>query len=197
MRATLRMGDSGGRPRLAARLAAKAVGTALLLAAVVGSGILGERLAAGNAAVALLANTAATAAALHALIVVFGPISGAHFNPVVTSALAWPGDISCRDVLAYAAVQIVAAMAMARGRAAAAGVVGGARDGESAPPLALPPRPRAVRLPQPSRLLEMPRLVRERTLRQVNDPGSFEHQPEASRRLFNADRFRRGRGSKT
>ena len=110
MRATSQMDDAGGRPRLVARLAAEAVGTALLLAAVVGSGIMAERLAAGNAAIALLANTAATAAALYALIVVLGPISGAHFNPVVTAALAWRGEMACRDALAYAAVQIVAAI---------------------------------------------------------------------------------------
>ena len=63
--------------------AAEAMGTALLLAIVVGSGIMGERLAQGNAAVALLANSIATGAGLYALIVIFGPISGAHFNPVV------------------------------------------------------------------------------------------------------------------
>jgi glycerol uptake facilitator-like aquaporin len=66
------------------RLAAETVGTAMLLAAVVGSGIMGERLAGGNVAIALLANTIATGAALVALILTFGPISGAHFNPAVT-----------------------------------------------------------------------------------------------------------------
>jgi glycerol uptake facilitator-like aquaporin len=105
------MAEPGERPPLAARLAAEAVGTALLLAAVVGSGIMGERLAAGNEAVALLANTAATASALYALIVVLGPISGAHLNPAVTAALAWRGDLAPREAIAYAAVQVVAAIA--------------------------------------------------------------------------------------
>ena len=98
-------------PRLAIRLAAEAVGTALLLAAVVGSGIMGERLAGGNAGVALLANTAATATALYALIVVLGPISGAHFNPAVSAVLAWRGDLPAREALAYGVVQVVAAIA--------------------------------------------------------------------------------------
>ena len=71
---------------LARRAAAEAVGTAMLVAAVVGSGIMGERLAAGNVALALLANTVATGAALVALILTFGPVSGAHFNPAVTLA---------------------------------------------------------------------------------------------------------------
>jgi hypothetical protein len=74
--------------RLARRAVAEAVGTALLLAAVAGSGIMGERLAAGNVAIALLANTLATGAALVALILCFGHISGAHFNPAVT----WHGN---------------------------------------------------------------------------------------------------------
>ena len=73
-------------PSLARRVTAEAVGTAFLLAAVVGSGTMGERLAGGNTAVALLANTLATGAALVALILTFGPISGAHFNP----ASPWP-----------------------------------------------------------------------------------------------------------
>jgi len=70
----------------ARRIAAEAVGTAFLLAAVVGSGIMGERLAGGNVAIALLANTLATGAMLVTLILTFGPISGAHFNPAVTLA---------------------------------------------------------------------------------------------------------------
>ena len=72
-------------------VAAEALGTALLLAIVVGSGIMGERLAQGNAAVALLANSIATGAGLYALIVIFGPVSGAHFNPVVSGReyLGW------------------------------------------------------------------------------------------------------------
>jgi hypothetical protein len=79
---------------LSRRVVAEAVGTALLLAAVVGSGIMGERLAGGNTAVALLANTLATGAALVALILTFGPVSGAHFNPAVTLAEAWQGGLA-------------------------------------------------------------------------------------------------------
>ena len=75
-------------PSLARRVTAEAVGTAFLLAAVVGSGIMGERLAGGNTAVALLANTLATAGGLYVLIEVFGPVSGAHFNPAVSLVTA-------------------------------------------------------------------------------------------------------------
>jgi len=96
---------------LAQRLAAEGVGTAMLLAAVVGSGIMGERLAGGNVGIALLANTLATGAALVALILTFGPISGAHFNPAVTLADASQGGISWREVPSYVAVQIVGAFA--------------------------------------------------------------------------------------
>jgi len=85
------------------------VGTALLLAAVVGSGIMGERLAGGNVAVALLANTLATGAVLVALILTFGPISGAHFNPAVTLADASQGGIGWPDVGPYIGAQIVGA----------------------------------------------------------------------------------------
>ena len=85
--------------------------SAFLLATVVGSGIMGERLAAGNAAVALLANTLATGAALVALILTFGPISGAHFNPAVTLADASQGGLPWRDVPGYVAVQIGGAFA--------------------------------------------------------------------------------------
>ena len=88
------------------RVVAEALGTAMLLAAVVGSGIMGERLAAGNVAVALLANTLATGAALVALILTFGPISGAHFNPAVTFASAWHGYITWTDVPLYVFAQI-------------------------------------------------------------------------------------------
>ena len=88
------------------RVVAEAVGTAMLLAAVVGSGIMGERLAAGNIAIALLANTLATGAALLALILTFGPISGAHFNPAVTLADAWQRGIAWREVPAYIAAQL-------------------------------------------------------------------------------------------
>lgn len=95
----------------ARRAVAEAVGTALLLATVVGSGIMGERLAGGNVAVALLANTVATGAALVALILTFGPISGAHFNPAVTLADASQGGLPWGEVPAYLIAQIVGAFA--------------------------------------------------------------------------------------
>jgi glycerol uptake facilitator-like aquaporin len=95
----------------ARRIVAEAVGTALLLAAVVGSGIMGERLAGGNVAIALLANTLATGAMLVALILTFGPISGAHFNPAVTLADASQGGLSWREVPGYITAQIVGAFA--------------------------------------------------------------------------------------
>jgi glycerol uptake facilitator-like aquaporin len=98
-------------PTLSRRLAAEAVGTAFLLAAVVGSGIMAESLAGGNVAIALLANTLATAAALVALILTFGPISGAHFNPVVTLIERLGGRMSSADAAAYVAVQVIAACA--------------------------------------------------------------------------------------
>ncbi len=94
---------------LARRLTAEALGTALLLAVVVGSGIMGERLAGGNVAVALLANTLATGAGLVVLILVFGPLSGAHFNPAVTLADALQGGLSWKDTLAYLAAQLAGA----------------------------------------------------------------------------------------
>src|SRR5258706_6404210 len=97
------------RMTLGRRVAAEAIGTALLLAAVVGSGIMGDRLAAGNVAIALLANTVATGAMLVALILTFGPISGAHFNPAVTLADAWQRGIKWRHVPAYIAAQITGA----------------------------------------------------------------------------------------
>lgn len=93
------------------RVVAEAVGTAMLLAAVVGSGIMGERLAAGNTAIALLANTIATGAALAALILTFGPISGAHFNPAVTLTVAWQRGFAWREVPAYILAQISGAFA--------------------------------------------------------------------------------------
>jgi glycerol uptake facilitator-like aquaporin len=94
---------------LARRLTAEGVGTALLLATVVGSGIMGERLAGGNVAIALLANSLATGTVLAALILTFGPISGAHFNPAVTLADASQGGIPWREVTAYVGIQIVGA----------------------------------------------------------------------------------------
>lgn len=90
-----------------ARMAAELVGTAFLLMAVVGSGIMGERLCGGNIAVALLANTIATGAALVALILTFGPVSGAHFNPAVTLADASQGGIPWREVPGYLLAQIL------------------------------------------------------------------------------------------
>ena len=86
---------------LSRRAIAEAVATALLLAVVVGSGIMGERLAAGNAAIALLANSIATGCGLVALIVTFGPVSGAHMNPVVTLGMAIRGEHAWREVPAY------------------------------------------------------------------------------------------------
>lgn len=93
------------------RLAAEALGTAFLLMAVIGSGIMGERLAAGNVAIALLANSIATGCALAVLILVFGPLSGAHFNPAVTIAMAVERQISWREASLYIAAQIAAAFA--------------------------------------------------------------------------------------
>lgn len=93
------------------KLLAEFIGTALLLVAVVGSGIMGAALAGGNNAIALIANAAATAGALYVLIVLFGPISGAHFNPVVTLAMRIHGEITRHEMVAYIAVQIVAAIA--------------------------------------------------------------------------------------
>ena len=91
------------------RLVAEALGTALLLATVVGSGIMAERLAGGNVAIALLANTIATGAALVALILTFGPISGAHLNPAVTIADASQGGLRWGDVPGYVVAQIAGA----------------------------------------------------------------------------------------
>lgn len=93
------------------RAAAEFIGTLLLLSAVVGSGIMGDHLASGNVAIALLANSIASRAALVALILAFGPISGAHFNPVVTLADAWQGGTVWRDVPVYLAAQIAGALA--------------------------------------------------------------------------------------
>jgi glycerol uptake facilitator-like aquaporin len=93
------------------RLAGEALGTALLLAVVVGSGVMGERLSGGNDAIALLGNTLATGAALVVLITIFGPLCGAHFNPAVTLAFALRREIGWRLALAYVAVQVVAGAA--------------------------------------------------------------------------------------
>jgi glycerol uptake facilitator-like aquaporin len=95
---------------LSRRVVAEGVGTALLVAAVVGSGIMGARLADGNAAIALLANTLATGAGLVALILAFGPISGAHFNPLVTLADASQRGLPWSSAPAYVVVQIAGAV---------------------------------------------------------------------------------------
>ena len=104
-------GNPDERPSCGRRLAAEATGTALLLAAVVGSGIMGERLAGGSVGLALLANTVATGAVLVALILTFGPISGAHFNPAVTLSVAWERGLSWRDAFGYVTAQIGGAFA--------------------------------------------------------------------------------------
>jgi glycerol uptake facilitator-like aquaporin len=96
-------------PGLGRRLAAEAIGTAFLLAAVVGSGIMGERLSGGSVGLALLANAVATGAALVALILAFGPISGAHFNPAVSCAFVARGDVPVRELLPYVIVQLAGA----------------------------------------------------------------------------------------
>jgi glycerol uptake facilitator-like aquaporin len=93
------------------KLVAEALGTALLLAAVIGSGIMAEELARPNLALALLANTVTTGAALVALIITFGAISGAHFNPAVTLADASQGGIPWREVPAYVGAQVIGAFA--------------------------------------------------------------------------------------
>lgn len=93
----------------ARRIVAEGIGTSLLLTAVVGSGIMGDRLAGGNVAIALLANTVATGAALVALILTFGPVSGGHFNPVVTIADASQGGMAWRLVPGYVLAQITGA----------------------------------------------------------------------------------------
>lgn len=97
------------KANLARRVVAEGVGTAGLLAAVVGSGIMAERLSGGNVAVALLANTVATGAALVALILTFGGVSGAHFNPAVTVCDCWQGGLERRDALGYIAGQSIGA----------------------------------------------------------------------------------------
>ena len=101
----------GGAPGLARRAVAEGLGSALLLAAVIGSGIMGARLAPGQTALILLANTIATGAALVALILALGPISGAHFNPAVTLADAWQRGLPWREAPPYIVAQILGALA--------------------------------------------------------------------------------------
>jgi len=96
---------------LVRRLTAEALGTALLLAVIVGSGIMGERLASGNDAIALLANSLATGCGLYVLITTLGPISGAHFNPAVSISLAITRRFPWREVAPYIVVQVGAALA--------------------------------------------------------------------------------------
>ena len=96
--------------RLARPLAAETLGTTMLLAVVIGSGIMAERLAAGNMAVALLANTLATVGGLYVLIEVLGPVSGAHFNPAVSAVMAWRGTLPRGALLPYVAAQLVGAV---------------------------------------------------------------------------------------
>src|SRR5258707_9944030 len=96
---------------LARRVVAEFLGTAFLAAAVVGSGIMAERLSGGNAALALLANTIATGAALAALILAFGSLSGAHFNPVVSLADAIEGGLAWRETPAYISAQVLGGIA--------------------------------------------------------------------------------------
>ncbi len=96
---------------LCRKLLAEFLGTALLLACVVGSGIMGVNLAGGNDAIALLANAGATAGILYVLITVFGPVSGAHFNPAVTLVMRMRGELRTHEALAYVGVQVVAAVA--------------------------------------------------------------------------------------
>jgi glycerol uptake facilitator-like aquaporin len=95
---------------VAQRAVAEGIGTAILLAAIVGSGIMAERLAGGNEALALLCNAIATGAILTALILIFGPVSGAHFNPVVSLALAIRGDLDHRTLALYSMSQFVGAL---------------------------------------------------------------------------------------
>jgi glycerol uptake facilitator-like aquaporin len=92
------------------QLVAELLGTALLLAIVIGSGVMAERLAGGNVALALLANTLATVGGLVVLIEVFGPVSGAHFNPVVSAVMAWRGGLPVTALLPYVAAQLAGAL---------------------------------------------------------------------------------------
>ena len=97
-------------PPLARKLIAESLGSALLLAVVIGSGIMAERLSGGNPAIALLANTLATVGGLYVLIEVFGPVSGAHFNPAVSAVMAWRGELPKPALLPYIAAQLLGAM---------------------------------------------------------------------------------------
>jgi glycerol uptake facilitator-like aquaporin len=95
---------------LSRKLLAEGLGTALLLAVVIGSGVMAERLSGGNVAIALLANTLATVGGLYILIEVFGPVSGAHFNPAVSAVMAWRGELPLAALLPYVAAQLFGAL---------------------------------------------------------------------------------------
>lgn len=95
---------------LSRNLFAEMLGTALLLAVVIGSGVMAERLAGGNVGVALLANTLATVGGLYVLIEVFGPVSGAHFNPVVSAVMAWRGELPATSLIPYVIAQLSGAV---------------------------------------------------------------------------------------
>ncbi|MEM5383798.1 MIP/aquaporin family protein [Paraburkholderia phymatum] len=92
------------------KVLAELIGTALLLAVVIGSGIMAERLAGGNVAIALLANTLATVGGLYVLIEVFGPLSGAHFNPAVSAVMTLRGELPAHELLPYIAAQLIGAL---------------------------------------------------------------------------------------
>ena len=104
------MADISTPTPLSRHLAAELLGTALLLAIVIGSGVMAERLAGGHVAVALLANTAATVGGLYVLIEVFGPLSGAHFNPAVSAVMAWRGTLPVSRLLPCIAAQLLGAV---------------------------------------------------------------------------------------
>lgn len=95
---------------LSRKLFAELLGTALLLAIVIGSGVMAEHLSGGNVGIALLANTLATVGGLYILIEVFGPVSGAHFNPAVSAVMAWRGELPAGALLPYIAAQLIGAM---------------------------------------------------------------------------------------
>ena len=103
--------ESGPEVSLGRRVLAEGIGSLLLSATVIGSGIMAERLAAGNAAVALLANTGATVAVLAVLIAMLGPVSGAHFNPVVSLVQSLRGELGMSSTLAYIAIQVLGCVA--------------------------------------------------------------------------------------
>jgi glycerol uptake facilitator-like aquaporin len=105
-----RLAADGEVSSILRKLLAEALGTALLLAVVIGSGIMAERLAGGNAAIALLANTLATVGGLYALIEVFGPLSGAHFNPAVSVVMTFRGVMPCKLLAPYVTAQLAGAV---------------------------------------------------------------------------------------